>query len=141
MSIEEQEILKKKYYSEAVRYMNNAKECLQKAQKDGKYYNDPKYVKMACGTAFSGMLVALDGFLMLKNVDLPKGKERKSVEFYHNNLARFDRKMLNTFNSAYEILHLFGYYDGIKNVKVVKEGFEDAYTIIKKIKPTEYEVN
>ena len=31
--------------------MDNAKECLQKAQKDVKYYTDPKYVKMACGTA------------------------------------------------------------------------------------------
>jgi len=137
MSIQEQETVKKKYYSEAVRYMDNAKECLQKAQKDGKYYNDPKYVKMACGTAYSGLLVALDGFLILKKVEIPKGKDRKSIEFYHNNLAKLDRKMLNTLNSAYEILHLFGYYDGIKSVKVVKEGFEDAYSIIKKIKPVE----
>ena len=137
MSIQEQETVRKKYYNKAVRYMDNAKECLQKAQKDGKYYNDPKYVKMACGTAYSGLLVALDGFLILKKVELPKGKDRKSIEFYHNNLVQLDRKMLNTLNSAYEILHLFGYYDGIKSVKVVKEGFDDAYSIIKKIKPVE----
>ena len=49
--------------------------------------------------------------------------------------------MLNALNSAYEILHLFGYYDGITSVKVVKEGFEDVYAIIKKIKPTGQEVN
>ena len=138
MSIREQEKVKEKYYSEAMRYMDNAKECLQKAQKEGIYYNDQKYVKMACGTAYSGMLVALDGFLTLKDVVLPKGKERKSIEFYHNNLAKLDRKMLNTLNSAYELLHLFGYYDGITRVTVVRDGFEDAYTLIDKIKPTEY---
>ena len=138
MSIHEQEEVKKKYYNEAMRYMDNAKECLQKAQKEGKYYNDQKYVKMACGTAYSGMLVALDGFLTLKDVELPKGKERKSIEFYHNNLAKLDRKMLNTLNSAYEVLHLWGYYDGITKVKVVKDGFEEAYTLINKLKPTEY---
>ena len=30
----------KNYYSEAMRYMGNAKECLQKAQKEGQFYND-----------------------------------------------------------------------------------------------------
>ena len=103
MSIHEQEEVKKKYYNEAMRYMDNAKECLQKAQKEGKYYNDQKYVKMACGTAYSGMLVALDGFLTLKDVELPKGKERKSIEFYHNNLAKLDRKMLNTLNTDFHV--------------------------------------
>ena len=138
MSIREQENVKEKYYSEAMRYMDNAKECLQKAQKEGIYYNDQKYVKMACGTAYSGMLVALDGFLTLKDVVLPKGKDRKSIEFYQNNLAKLDRKMLNTLNSAYEVLHLWGYYDGITRVTVVRDGFEDAYLLIDKIKPTEY---
>ena len=138
MSIYEQEELKKNYYSEAMRYMDNAKECLQKAQKEGQFYNDKKYVKMACGTAYNGMLIALDGFLILKDIALPVGKERKSIEFYHNNLAKLDRKMLNTLNSAYEVLHLWGYYDGITDAIVVKRGFENAYTLIDKIKPTEY---
>ena len=135
MSIQDQQEIKKKTYSEAMRYMDNAKECLQKAQKEGKYYNDPKYVKMACGTAYSGVLIALDGFLTLKNVVMPKERERKSIEFYHNNLAKLDRKMLNTLNSVYKILHLWGYYDGIEKVSVVKDGFDEAYRIINKIKP------
>jgi len=149
MAIQEQEELKKKYYGEAIRYMDNAKECLQKAQKEGKYYNDPKYVKMACGTAYNGLLTALDGFLTLKNIELPKGKDRKStvsersrtIEFYHNNLAKIDKKMLKTLNSAYQILHLSGYYDGILNVNVIKEGFDNAYTLIKKIKPADHTIN
>jgi hypothetical protein len=118
MTTTEQLQTKQKYYNEAIRYMDNAKDCLKKAQKEGQYYNDQKYVKMACGTAYSGLLVALDCFFILKDVEI-------------------DRKILNTLNSAYEILHLWGYYDGITSVKVVKEGFDNAYSIIKKIEPFE----
>ena len=136
MIVNEQQVLKEKYYSEAIRYMDNAKECLTKAKKEGNYYHDPKYVKMACGTAYNGVLVALDGFLLLKGIDKPKGKLRKSIEYYQSNITKIDKKMLDYLNSAYKILHLFGYYDGIENVNVVKEGFEEAYRIIDKIKPT-----
>ena len=138
MSKFEQEQLKEKYFSEAMRYMDNAKECLQKAQKEGKYYNDQKYVKMACGTAYNGVLHALDGFFILKDIAMPTGKDRKSIEFYHSNLAKIDKKMLNTLNNVYKILHLWGYYDGIESVNVVKQGLEDAYILIKKIKPIEH---
>ena len=136
MSIQEQERTKERYYSEAIRYMDNAKECLQKAKKEGKFYNDPKYVKMACGTAYSGVLTALDGFLLLKGVEKPKGKNRKSIEYYHDHLGKLDRKMLNYLNSVYKTLHLWGYYDGIERADIVKAGFEDAYTLIEKIKPS-----
>jgi hypothetical protein len=135
MSVNEQEQIKEKYYLEAIRYMDNAKECLQKAQKEGKYYNDKKYVSMGCGTAYKGVLIALDCFFILKNVEIPKGKNRKSIEFYHNNLAKLDKKMLKTLNSVYDVLHLWGYYDGIDRADIVKLGFEDAYTLIDKIKP------
>ena len=135
MSIQEQQQLKEKYYSEAMRYMDNARECLQKAKKDGKYYNDPKYVRMACGTAYNAVLMALDGFFLLKNIEIPKGKKRRSIEFYHDNLAKLDKKMLNTLNSAYKILHLWGYYDGIEKVSVIEDGLEDAGTLIAQIKP------
>jgi uncharacterized protein (UPF0332 family) len=137
MSITEQETLKEKYYSEAIRYMENAKECLKKAKKEDNYYHDPKYVKMACGTAYSGVLIALDGFLMLKGIDIPKSKKiRKSIEYYQGNITKIDQKMLDYLNSAYKILHLYGYYDGVENATVVKEGFDEAYKIIEKIKPT-----
>ena len=135
MSIQEQQELKKKYYDEAMRYMDNAKEYLKNAKKDGGYYHDTKYVKTACGVAYSGMLVALDCFLLLKGIEQPKGKDRKSIEYYHNNIGKLDRKMLNYLNSAYEILHLWGYYDGITKASVVKEGFSEAGKIIEKINP------
>jgi hypothetical protein len=135
MSIQEQEDTKVQFYGEAMRFMNNAKECLQKAKKEDRFYRDAKYVKMACGTAYSGVLVALDGYLTLKGVEKPKKKLRKSIEYYQENISKLDKKLLSYVNSAYQILHLCGYYDGVLNADVIKAGFEDAYTIIEKIKP------
>ena len=136
MSIQEQEQTRTMYYSEAVRYMDNAREYLKNAKKEDNFYQDKKYVKTACGTAYSGLLVAMDGFLTLKDLK-PKVKERKSIEFYQRNITKIDKKMLNTLNSAYEILHLLGYYDGITDAIVVKRGFDLADALIDRIKPSE----
>lgn len=136
MSTQEQQQIKKKYYKEAIRYMDNAKDSLSKAGKDGKYYKDEKYVKTACGTAYNGVLKALDGYLILKNIEPPKGS-RKSIYYYQQNIAKLDKKILNAVNNAYNILHLSGYYDGINNITVIQEGFELAYDIIDKIKPAD----
>jgi hypothetical protein len=135
MSVEEQQKIKEKYYHEAIRYMDNAKESLQKEKKEDNYYQDIKYVKTACGIAYNGVLMALDCFLLLKGDEKPKGKARKSIEYYHDHIGKLDRKMLNKVNSVYEILHLLGYYDGIHDARVVSAGFENAYAIIEKIKP------
>jgi len=133
---EQQQKLKEKYYNEAIRYMDNAKEYLKNAKKEGNIYRDPKYVKTACGTAYSGVLVALDGYCMLKGIHTSNSKKvRKSIEYYQNNLAKQDKKMLDNLNVAYKILHLYGYYDGIESVVVIKEGFHCANAIIEKIKP------
>ncbi|MDR2232540.1 MAG: DUF5618 family protein [Tannerella sp.] len=135
MSIQEQESVKTTYYSEAMRYMDNAREDLKKANKEDNYYRDSKYVKRACGTAYNGVLIALDGFLIIKGYEKPKGKLRKSIEYYQSNISKVDKKMLDYLNSAYMILHLSGYYDGINDARVVKVGFDEAYKIIDKIKP------
>ena len=136
MSVEEQYKVKEKYYNEAIRYMDNAGEYLKNAQKEGNYYGDPKYVRTACGTAYSGLLIALDGYCILKGIHTSNSKkERKSIEYYQNNIAKQDKKMLVQLNLAYQILHIFGYYDGTQSVKVVKEGFNIANAIIEKIKP------
>ena len=136
MSINEQEELKKENYNEAMRYMDNAKEYLKNAKKEGNFYQDKKYVKTACGTAYSGLLVALDCFLILKGIEKPTRKMRKSIEYYQSNITKIDKKMLDYLNNAYEILHRWGYYDGIGDVRVVNAGFDNAYNIIEKIKPT-----
>ena len=136
MSIQEQQNTQEQYYNEAIRYMNNATEYLKNAQKEGKFYRDVKYVRTACGTAYSGVLIALDGYLLLKGIGKPERKKRKSIEYYQSNIVKLDKKMLDYLVNVYNILHLSGYYDGINNVNVVKEGFDLAKTIIDKIKPT-----
>jgi hypothetical protein len=133
MSIDEQKQIKTTYYNEAIRYMENAKEVLKKAGKEDQFYIDSKYVKMASGTAYNGVLLALDGYFILKEV--PKKKGRKDIDYYRMNLAKVDKKLLNYLNESYEALHLCGYYDGTKSVKVIQAGFDYAYTILGKIKP------
>jgi len=139
MTIGEQQILLKKEYAEAIRYMDNAKETLQKAKKDGNYYTDKKYVSTACGTAYKGVLLALDAWFVLKGIPKPSKKQRKSIEYYMSNISQIDKKLATYLHSAYNVLHLDGYYDGETNVKVIAAGFETAYEIIEKIKPQDAE--
>ena len=134
MSIEEKQELKKLSYAEAMRYIENAKEALQKANRQGKYYEDAKYVRSASGIAYSGMLVALDTLMEIKNIKRP-AKSRKSIEWYRDQLRKMDWKLLNEVNTAYDILHLLGYYEGHKNAEVINQGIESAISVIKKIKP------
>ena len=136
MSATEQQEVREKYFTEATRYIENARENLKNAQKEGNIYRDRKYVRAACGIAYSGVLVALDGYCLLKGIHTSNSKKvRKSIEYYQKNLAKQDKKMLDNLNQAYQILHLYGYYDGLDNVNVVKEGFNLANAIIEKIKP------
>ncbi|ACT96969.1 DUF5618 family protein [Dyadobacter fermentans] len=109
---------------EARRYLSNAREILsEKAKKNGIYYNDIKYVKLAGRAAYSGVLVALDGLLGKKDT-------RKSVEWYQEKLGKVDKKALTAFNSAYKILHLSMAYDGIELVSVSKDGLKQAEALI-----------
>jgi hypothetical protein len=134
MSNEDQQEIKQQYYAEAIRYMDNAKEILKKAGKEDSYYSDKKYVRIACGTAYHGVLIALDAYLLMKGLK-KTGKRRKSIEYYQENIGQQDKKILKQLNSAYEILHIFGYYDGTLDAVVIKRGFDEAYGIIDKIKP------
>ncbi|MDX2189411.1 MAG: DUF5618 family protein [Bacteroidota bacterium] len=120
-----------KYKNEAIRYLDNAKEILsQKAHKEGEYYQDPKYIKMAGNTAWSGVLVALNGYLNDKNIKKEKG--RVSIDWYKEQVAKLDKKMLNDLNSAYNYLHLLMGYNGDLSVKTAQTGLELAQRIINK---------
>jgi len=112
---------------EAKRYISNAREILKTKAGNGVpgYYSDKKYVKMACNTAWNGVLVAMDS----KIPPMPKGK-RKTVDTYKQYLATRNRKILNDFVADYEILHLLGGYDGTLHKKTIQTGFELADTII-----------
>jgi len=110
---------------EAKRYLDNAREILrEKARKEDGYYQDSKYVKMAGHTAYAGILVALDGLLGKKS------KGRKDVEWYKQQLAKLDKKLLNSFVGAYDTLHLSMSYDGNPLASVANAGLQEAEHII-----------
>jgi len=136
MTLNEQIAFQSKEHTEAMRYMDNAKETLKRAEKrDDGLYNDDKYVRTACGTAYLGVLRALEAWLVLKGVEIPKKKKHVTIDFFLFNVAKLDKKLLDHLNSAYDVLHLDGYYRGARNVKVIEAGFDEAYYIIDKIKP------
>jgi hypothetical protein len=136
MDREELNIFLSAEYAEAIRYMDNAKDALKKAGRaDDRYYKDRKYVRTACGVAYSGLLVALDAWFVAKGVPTPSKKQRKSIDFYMHHLARLDKKMLSIMDTAYDVLHLSGYYDGKTSIKLIEVGFDAASVIIEKIKP------
>ncbi len=114
-----------KHIIEAHRYLENAKEILrEKAQKEDGVYKDRKYVKMAGHTAYSGVLVALDGLFGIMK------KGRKSVLWYQEELGKLDKKVLNNFNIVYDTLHLSMAYDGNLSVVISNEGLKQAEQII-----------
>lgn len=108
---------------EAKRYVENARAILTtKAEKEGGFYQDRKYVRIAGNTAYNGILVALDAI-----VPQP-AKGRKSVEHYQRNIK--DGKLITLFNAAYDTLHLAMGYDGNLSVKVAQEGISLSEKII-----------
>ena len=128
---------KETHYREAVRYMNNAAEILRtKANKKEGFYQDKKYVKMACGTAYSAVVLALDAYFDIKGMPLEKKRNsRTNVKDFQRRLAVLDKKTLNEFDNAYNVLHLDGYYDGIQKYDTIRSGMDSAIQIINKIKP------
>jgi hypothetical protein len=141
MTIEEQQAIKQEKYMEAMRYMANAGEVLQKAGFENGRYKDSKYVRMACGTAYNGVLIAIEAWLKLKDADfssIAKNRnKRKNIDFYKSNVAKRDGKLKDYLDDAYQILHLDGYYDGVLNANVIKEGFLAAKNIVAQIQPQE----
>jgi len=120
-------------YKEALRYYDNAKDQLKSAGKEDKFFLDDKYVKTACGTAYSGALKALDLLFDIRKVQKQRG--RKSIEYYRSVLTNMDKKLLKVLNAAYDILHLSGYYDGVTSIATINDGFDHALTIINTLKP------
>ena len=114
---------------EAERYLQNAKQILsEKAEKDGNYYTDPKYVKMAGNTAWNGVLLALDNVTDVRKT-LKKG-QRVDIKDYQNAVAKIDRKMNMPFLAAYESLHKALGYDGNPSFVIVQESLKQGQKII-----------
>jgi hypothetical protein len=110
---------------EAKRHLDNARTILrEKAGKEDDQYTDRKYVKLAGHAAYTGVLVALDGFLGVNT------KKRKDVNWYKEQLASIDKKVLNNFVNAYEMLHLYMGYDGTREAVIAQQGLKRADEII-----------
>ena len=112
---------------EARRYVANAEEIIKKANYDPelKSYTDSKYIKTAGDILWKGCLIALNAVFHVR-----KGKGRPSIEKYKMAIAKRDKKLLNSVNIGYDIMHLCMGYDGNKDKKVCDRGFEYANTII-----------
>ena len=113
--------------AEARRYVANAEEVIKKAKYDTelKSYTDSKYIKAAGDYLWKGCLIALDAVF-----DVRKGKGRPSIDKYKMAVAKRDRKLLNSVNIGYDLMHLTMGYDGTKDKKVCDRGFEYATEII-----------
>ena len=124
-----------KWYAEANRYMDNAKDALKKAGvKDNGYYKYGKYVRTACGIANIGVMVALDAWLKVNGVPEPAKKREKTIFFYESNVEKIDESLAMRLNTASNVFDV-GYYNDLTMVKVIEGGFDAAYEIIEKIKP------
>ena len=114
---------------EAERYLQNARQILsEKAGKEGNYYNDKKYVKLAGHAAWCGVLVALDGALGIKKG--LKRKQRPEFKDYQEAVNRIDNKMNRPLLNSYETLHKVLGYDGNLNYSIVQSGLKEAKYII-----------
>ena len=119
------------HIDEAQRYLDNAMDILKKAGRENGYYKDPKYVRTACGTAYNGVLIAVDEYLEKRGKPVIKKKhQRKNERDYTKTLATLNKKLLHKFDGAYHVLHLDGYYDGVCDRKIIDLGMELANEII-----------
>ena len=114
---------------EAERYIQNARQLLsEKAGKDGDYYTDKKYIKMAGHTAWCGVLTALDA--VLKVQEGMKKRQRPDIKDYQEAISKIDRKMPSALMNSYETLHKTLGYDGNLRYKIVQDGLEEAEALI-----------
>ncbi|MCA6369159.1 MAG: DUF5618 family protein [Cytophagales bacterium] len=124
-------------YTEALSYITSASQILStKAQKKDKYYQDDKYVRIACATAYKGLLLAADTYVAMKGESIKKKKGATvTVKDYRTRLAKIDKSVLLTFNTAHQVLLLVGFYDRETKVDVIESGISSALDVINQIKP------
>ena len=122
--------------SEAIRYLNNAKEILRKAKIEDNMYVDVKYVQEACGTVYLAVLKAIDEYLINKGIseaELPQSIEGYR-EMMKKHLSIHNGKLTKEFEMLYKELHIAGYYRGLhEDANIIKEIFKAARSFIDKI--------
>ena len=118
---------KKNPIEEAKRYLANAKEILRdKAKKDGEYYEDSKYTRMAGNCMWNGCLIALKPALGLT----VKRGQRLDIDDFKAAAAKRNKKLLHDVVEGYNIMHLSMGYDGTTAVSVISGGVKVMGNII-----------
>ncbi len=118
---------KKNPIEEAKRYLANAKEILRnKAKKDGDFYQDGKYTRMAGNCMWNGCLIALDYALGIQR----KKGQRLDIDDFKTAAAKRDKKLLSNVVEGYNVMHLSMGYDGTKLVSTISGGVKVMGNII-----------
>ena len=122
---------------EALRYLENAREILKTVPVEDNTYTDVKPVQEACGTAYLGVLKAIDQYLIKKGVE--EKELPQSVDGYRDMMRKYlmihNGKLMKEFEKLYKLLHIAGYYRGLlEDVTVVKDSLKAARIFIEKIK-------
>ena len=113
--------------AEAKRYLSNAKTILkEKAIKDGDFYTDSKYTRMAGNCMWNGCLIALTYTLNLK---ISRG-QRLDINDFKEAATKRNKKLLNYIVEGYNIMHLYMGYDGTKSVGTISDGVKIMKSII-----------
>lgn len=120
-----------------LRYLQNAKEILAKTPVEDNEYTDIKPVREAFGTAYLAMLEAINEALLKKGLN--KKELPKSVDEYRKVLRRYfaihNGKLMRSFESLYDTLHIAGYYRGlIYNATLVKDAIKVTKDFIDKFR-------
>ena len=114
--------------AEARRYVQNAKDVLQKADlnTETQLYRDPKYVRMAGNTLWNGVLVILEAVFQVTD----NNKTRPHFSDYQRAIAQRDYKLLDFVTTGYNVMHLSMGYDGNRAKSTCQDGFRLANEII-----------
>ena len=114
---------------EAERYLENSRQILsEKAGKDGDYYDDPKYVRMAGREAWKDVRAALDGLLEVK----ARREAHRQIRFEDSMEAimQCDPKMSKPLFYTHETLQKVLIGDGNLRCGMVESGMQQAKRVI-----------
>jgi hypothetical protein len=122
---------------DSLRYLQNAKEILAKASVEDNEYTDIKPVREAFGTAYLAVLEVINEALLKKGLN--KKELPRSVDEYRKVLRRYfaihNGKLMRSFESLYDTLHIAGYYRGlIYNAILVKDAIKVTKDFIDKFR-------
>ncbi|MBI2058590.1 MAG: DUF5618 family protein [Nitrospirae bacterium] len=116
-------------FEEAFRYYRNARGLLARCEVKDDIYSDIKPVQEAFGTAWLAIDKAIKAALLEKG--LPPNKIPRSWDGIRENVARRlayqNGRLMKLLNTAYDMVHLGGYYWGdFKTPAAAKAAFDVA---------------